>query len=209
MCASVQSGFAFRIISEVFCVWIVSVFVKAYALLLWMQKIVIRHIVAVISMLNSNVILCQYLVSSAAWITLLYFVQGMLSCCSRMRAQCRLWLMLASRRMESYTSVCPVLPSKTNRSVGSTNTAICLRHDFPRRICAYMWMNLCVTGPDPPMEPERQRFCDGWISASGPKENHLCRRCPSPTTCRYPSFFCLSFYPRLLLSPEKLTMECL
>lgn len=158
-----------------------------------MQTVVIRHTVAVISILNSNVILCQYVLSLAAWITLLYLVQGTPSCCSRMRAQCRLWSMPASRRTESYTSVCPAPPSKTSRSVGSTNTSICSHQNFPRRwICVYMCMTLCVTGPDPPVEPKRQRFCDGRISASGPEENHLCRRCPSPAPCRYPSLFSFS-----------------
>lgn len=79
-----------------------------------------------------------------------------------------------------------------------TFSLVLLLLDFTSRwICIYMCINLCVTGPDSPVEPERQRFCDGWISASGPTENHLCRRCPSPTPCRYISFFCLSFYTRL------------
>lgn len=59
----------------------------------------------------------------AAWITLLYFVQDMPSCYSRMRAQCRLWSMPASRRTASCTSVCRAPPSKTSRSVGTHTNA--------------------------------------------------------------------------------------
>lgn len=125
MCASVQSGFVFRLSCEAFCnhVWTVCLFlclfVKAYALLLWMQNVVIRHTVTVITVLNSNMTLCQSFASPAAWITPLYFAQATPSCCSRMRAQCRLWSMPASKRTASCTSVCPAPPSKTSRSVGA------------------------------------------------------------------------------------------
>lgn len=51
-----------------------------------------------------------------------------------------------------------------------------------------MWVNLlsCLTvGANPTMEPERQWFCDGRITASRSPQNHLCGRCPSSPESKY------------------------
>lgn len=43
---------------------------------------------------------------------------------------------------------------------------------------------LVFVGPDPALEPKWQWLCNGRLSAIGPEENDLCRRCPSSPACR-------------------------
>lgn len=44
---------------------------------------------------------------------------------------------------------------------------------------------LVWVGPDQALEPKWQWLCNGRLSAIGPEEDYLCRRCPSSPTCRY------------------------
>lgn len=123
------------------------------------------------------------------------------SCCFRMRAQCRLWSMPASRRTASFTSACPAPPSKTSRSVGtlrislpSLSSLICCLFIHEAKNC---W--ICVRQVQ--IRPWNLNDSDFVMDGSqplDPRKTIFVGGVPRPLRAGSPNFYC--FYKRTFLA---------